>query len=92
MPDSATPSPAGPGRIPQSEGLGSCRGGTTTIGTIGKRGDAEGTRPQTHSVCFPSTSYFMLFLFSMLCLMTYYLLAILGSSCVTRTHRKECAA
>ena len=36
--------------------------------TTGKGGDAEGTPPTNSSVCFPSSSYVRLFLFSMLCL------------------------
>ena len=38
--------------------------------TTGKGGDAEGTPPTNPSVCFPSSSYVMLFLFSMLMSMT----------------------
>ena len=61
-----------PGRIPENRGLGNGRGGTTQLEQLNWE---KGVMPEAHpptnpSVCFPSPSYVMLFLFSILCLMT----------------------
>ena len=51
-----TPPPA---RIPENRGLGNGRGGRTHTGTTtGKRGDAEGTPPQTLVFVFLDTSLY----------------------------------
>ena len=52
-----------PGRIPESEGLGIGRGGTSTRqqGSSGKRDDVKDASPQTLVSVFLDTSYVMLF-------------------------------